>query len=357
MLEVDRDAAKEVQAVLGNLYSELIEVMLDVDTAPIYLDSDDRPRLVRIRDKAKGVLQQWFRDDPATAASVTSRLTPDLSILEVATWYDYFEVPGAALRVPLPNSRVFTAVPHLWSRLDKDGLLHLEDLDAQPHGIFVDDYSLQYHQLMRRGFHSAVHTDLVALVLSIGEREDVTARLAIDERRLRLRSEHQEYFERDYWFGPPLRSDLIDDPSEIGDSYFANPGPSRIDPYVGLSTRWTWDGVSKTVEIEEYVLADASTESFVLARYLHAIRDISKHCFVHCDAAVKAYDRTTYPKVPALFRERGKGLDYRKVLRLDGHLSTEDWSRVTASWFRGNTLILEYLAGSPASAPRDIGSN
>jgi len=53
----------------------------------------------------------------------------------------------------------------------------------------------------------------------------------------------------------------------------------------------------------------------------------------------------TYPTTAADFPRRGRSTRYRKVFRLDGTISTDDWSLVASLWFRGNQLILEYLGG------------
>ena len=91
-------------------------------------------------------------------------------------------------------------------------------------------------------------------------------------------------------------------------------------------------------------LTDNEPNEPVLARYLHTIRDTSEGAFIHCDGAVKAYARDDYPLTMDAFRHRGRSAKYRKVFRLDGHLRADEWSTITSLWFRGNQLILEYLA-------------
>ncbi len=36
---------------------------------------------------------------------------------------------------------------------------------------------------------------------------------------------------------------------------------------------------------------------------------------------------------------------YRKVFRIDGEVSTDEWSDIVAKWFRHNELAGEYLSG------------
>lgn len=75
---------------------------------------------------------------------------------------------------------------------------------------------------------------------------------------------------------------------------------------------------------------------WVLARYLHALRDTEKKAFVRCDGAVKAFAAADYPVTQQGFRTRGKGDLYRKLFRIDGQFPTAAWSELACLWFRGN---------------------
>lgn len=184
-------------------------------------------------------------------------------------------------------------------------------------------------------------------MLEIARVEDVEARLAVDGHRLRFRSEHEEVIERDYWYGPPLDDELLDNEHLVGETIHGDPagGQSILNPYVATSFRWTPDERLKTIEIEELVPVGSDETDLVLARYLHAIRDTSRRAFIHCDGAVKGYQPDLYPRTVNDFASRGRSDQYRKVFRLDGEIETSDWSRVASSWFRGNVLVLEYLSG------------
>jgi hypothetical protein len=245
------------------------------------------------------------------------------------------------------TDRVFRKAPDLLDRVDDDGLLAVAGLDARPHGLLHADLSIHYHQFLRRGFASNIHYDLVATVLGIARVKAVLARLAVDGHRLRFRSEHEEIEERDYWYGPPLDDELLDNEYLVGETIHGDPegGQSILNPYVATSFRWTADDQLKTIEIEELVPVRADESDLVLARYLHAIRDTSRRVFIHCDGAVKGYQPHLYPRAVNDFASRGRSDRYRKVFRLDGEIQTYDWSRVASLWFRGNRLVLEYLSG------------
>lgn len=348
------DVVAQVKGQLGAIYDELLGVMIDLATPPIFLFSDDRPRLVDVRTRAVACIEAWHASEPEVVDELVHRL-PDVmqlsdaagSLLEAVSRADYFDLRQSVFEQPRSSDRVFITAPDLLDRVDDDGLLSVAGLDARPHGLVHGDLSVHYHQLLRRGFASSVNFDLVGTVLGIARGGEVEARLAVDGHRLRFRSEHEEIIERDYWRGPPLDDKLLDDEHLVGETIHGDPdlGQSIRNPYVATSFRWTADEHLKTIEIEELVPVASDEEDLVLTRYLHAIRDTSRKVFVHCDGAVKGYQPDSYPRTVKDFASRGKSDRYRKVFRLDGDIETDDWARVASLWFRGNRLVLEYLSG------------
>lgn len=341
-----------VKARLGVVLDELHQTMLDVDVAPLFMFSNDLPRLVQVRDRAVTVLDAWEVEDPITVHDIHGRLTGILqessvaeSLLVAVVFFLFADFPMELFNNPTLNSRVFAAAPNLVPLLDKSGLVTVTGLDARPSGLYTGDYALQYHQLLRRNFGSGIHYELIGKVLHLAKRHDLTARFALDERRLRYKDEYFEYMEKDHWYGKPLADEDLDNLAVDGETFHADPngGTSFIHPYTGLSVRWTADGSLKGVEIEEFMPPPAPESDWVFVRYLHAIRDTDKKAFVHCDGAVKAFDAAKYPTTQADFKARGKGDRYRKLFRVDGEFPAEVWSELACSWFRGNRLILEYF--------------
>lgn len=359
--KLDPDDMAAVSERLGPLLDLLRETMLDVDTPSMFLFADDRPRLVSARTQALDVLDQWAAEEPARVANMYARL-PDLtqrnsvteSLLEGVTSEDCVEPLIALLDSASPHSRVFLAAPELVPLLDESGLVSVGGLDARPWGLHTGNYAFHYHQLLRRGFGSGIHYQLIGKILSLAEKDTIAARLALDERRVRYRDEYQETIEKDYWYGRALSEEDLDDLLAVGETFHGDPdgGGSWLHPYAGLSVRWTVDGVLKTVEIEEFMPPPKPGAEWVLARYLHAIRDTSRRAFIHCDGAVKAFAASAYPRTQQDFRTRGKGDRYRKVFRIDGEFPATVWSELACSWFRGNRLILEYFNEGPS---RDSG--
>lgn len=344
-----------IRARLGSGFDELHGVMLDVGAFPAFLFHDDRPRLVKARTQAVELLDKWVASEPTTTTEIYARL-PNLiqhrsvsdSLLEAAIWSDFAGPLINLFDYPVINSRLFAVAPHLVPLLDESGLISVAGLDARPWGLHTSKYAFHYHQLMRRGFGSGIHYGLIGTILRLSKEHELTARFALDERRVQFKDEYREIHEADYWYGPSLADADLDDLTVVGETFHGDPegGMSLLSPYAGLSVRWSADGDLKTVEIEEFIPAPEPEAEWVFARYLHAIRDTTKHAFIHCDGAVKAFAAASYPRAQQDFKSRGKGDRYRKLFRIDGEFPTAAWSKVASSWFRGNRLINEYLGGS-----------
>ena len=349
---LDPNDTAAVRAHLGARFDQLRNTMLDLGSFPAFLFSDDRPRLMQSRAAALQLLDQWVAAEPKTTGEIHARL-PGLvqrrslseSLLEAATWSAYADPLIDLFNYPAADSRVFTAAPDLIPLLDESGLVTVTGLDARPWGLHTGDYAFHYHQLLRRGYGSGIHYGLIGTVLRMAEKYQLTARFALDERRLQFKEEYREIHEADYWYGPSLAEADLDDLAVLGETFHGDPdgGTSLLSPYAGLSVRWTADGALKTVEIEEFMPPPEPESEWVFARYLHAIRDTTKREFTHCDGAVKAYASDRYPRTQHDFKNRGKGDRYRKLFRIDGNFPAAVWSDLACSWFRGNRLINEYF--------------
>jgi hypothetical protein len=361
MREFDPRVSALVRRVLGEDFDALLATANDLRVPPIFLQLDRRPRLVRVRDRAVKTLEAWADEHPAEARTIYALLPTMLQLdgfalpmVQAALWEDYFLLSAASFAFGDAGSPVLQLLPELGQRMDDDGLLFLDGLDAVPHGIFAGPLSLHYHPFLHRGFSSNVNYELTGVVLRLCRSGTVIGRIAIDEWRTRSREEHQAIEERDYWYGPRLCEAALDDPLVDGVTVHGDPeyGESILSPYSAISVRWAVErGASiKSVEVEELVPVNDTESGLVLARYLHARRDMKTHTFVHCDGAVKGYEKVTYPTTVEDFKTRGRAPHYRKVFRLDGEITASAWSALTSFWFRGNRLILEYLSGL-AEAP------
>ncbi len=271
-------------------------------------------------------------------------------LVEVVTTTRYYELPDSLFHPPPSTSRVFAAIPSLVSKLDEDGLLDVDGLDAHPQAIFSDGHALHYHQLLRRCFTSGINASLIDVLLSTTRRLGLHLRLAIDERRLMPASEYTDALEKEYWWGPLLTWERLDDPNAVGTTvHRARPDVRQAIEHEGIQVYWSLqDGRQKVVQIEELRRTeDVTAEGYVLCRYLHAIRDIQAKRFIHCDGAVRAYSQAEYiGRLAESLPKTRRAARYRKVFRIDGAFEAQDWSDITALWFRHNDFIREYLSAS-----------
>lgn len=86
-------------------------------------------------------------------------------------------------------------------------------------------------------------------------------------------------------------------------------------------------------------------------RYIHAEFNLDTKEFQHFDGAIHFYDEAHY------LEKRNKDIDFdlkkfnglkpisKKLFKLNGSISTEDWSNLTSHFLHGNPLIYEYFKG------------
>jgi len=337
--------------------AELTQAMLDIAVAPADLASVSWPKLAELRDRALGVLRADLAASRESERRVLRESMPwhlqdehaDLAsaILEMGTRPRYFTVPSSVFGPPGPGSRALLHVPSLKDGIDDDGLLRCAGLDARDQALFIGNYAVHYHQFLRRAFTGNINYTLLRALINAGRRPGNSFRIAIDDRRIIPRHDFVHFIEEDFWWGPKLTSSWLDDPHTGGCTVHADPeGDNALRGYSKFFAYWRTDGEgNKVVQMEE--LMTPSAEEFCgyrVLRYLHSIRDISSHVFTHCDGAVRAYDAEAFSK------RRGEDMPaetqaarYRKIFRVDGSISTEDWSDIVAKWFRHNHLAGEYL--------------
>lgn len=353
-----------VRSVCGPLLDELVFTMRDHLAQPITLPpvgpsaAAKQPNLSLAYERCAAPLAEYLRRLPAaTRAEVRSWLPWHLSeaedqrlpeaMLEVATGRGYYMLDLATFAAADAGARLYREHPDLLVNTDADGLLHVAGYEAQPQALFHGGSAIPYHQFLRRNFNGNVNDTLTATLLAVGKSGRAALRLALDEQHLMAASAFSAYLEKDYWWGPPLSADSIDDPRKLGVTVFGDPQSGLLHEYPRLYVDWSRDKENhKVVQIEELSEAHGARQSGLrLLRYLHAIRDIERGVFIHCDGAVRAYTDEQYGARAAkeYLTGRESAGRYRKVFRLDGEIETNQWSDIAARWFRGNALMGEYL--------------
>ncbi|MDK8434791.1 MULTISPECIES: hypothetical protein [unclassified Brevibacterium] len=248
---LDPNDIAAVRTHLGARFDQLRNTMLDLGSFPAFLFSDDRPRLIQSREAAFQLLDQWVTAEPKATSGIHARL-PDLvqrrslseSLLGAVTRSDYADPLIDLFNYPAVDFRVFAAAPDLIALLGKSGLITVTGLDARPWGLHTGDHAFHYHQPLRRGYGSGIHYGLIGAILRMAEKYQLTARFALDERRLQFEEGYREVHEADHWCGPPLAEADLDHLAVVGETFHSDPdsGTSLLSPHAGLSVRWTTDG-------------------------------------------------------------------------------------------------------------------
>lgn len=271
------------------------------------------------------------------------------ALLETATFRHYYVLDPAVFTARDSDARLYRTHSELLDDTDDDGLLHVERYDAQPQTVLHAGSALIYHPFLRRNFEGHVNDTLTQTLLEVARSAAARLRLALNEQHFMPATAFSEYFESDFWFGPPLSPSALDDPYKVGVTVYGDPKSGLTHEYPRLFVDWSLDKEgNKVVQLEELSNHRSTDQSGLkLLRYLHAIRDIRRGVFVHCDGAVRAYTPQQYEARATKQFVTGSesAARYRKVFRLDGDIETDAWSHIAARWFRGNRLMGEYLQG------------
>lgn len=169
--------------------------------------------------------------------------------------------------------------------------------------------------------------------------------------------------EFEYGHGPKFKADIGDIPNGV--TVHTAREHERL--YHGVSeTHFWWKSpetrtdalgaaVYRTFEAEE-LLEDPSAglngEQFG-CRYIHSEFGLDQQAITHFDGAIRSYNSDAY--INGRLKERidraGKHANYTKIFRIDGEVPVEEWKHLTASFFRGNHLVPEYLTGAMPESP------
>ena len=258
------------------------------------------------------------------------------------------ELATRAVYDPSISDRTYAIVPGLFGALDKRFLLPLgpenvDDKFSSDPLVLFGDHALFAHPFLRP--NRELVADLMALVLD----ETLDVRIAVDPDAVVPRATRPHYGLFDYWFGVRVDQATLDDPLTLGRTRHER----RVDrhdletlPLLAIDVSWSVQDDLKVLEITETVPADTheARGGLIFNRYLHAIRDWRRRRWIHVDGAVKAHRAADYKASrhdPSA--TKGAVVAYRKLWRIDGHISDEDWGRLLGHHFRENELVIEYF--------------
>ena len=306
----------------------------------------------RIAARLPGAGQQWSAIEEYCVERLHDELVAPAHLLEVLL--TVFEPPecGAwispnALRDHEPNLRIdedgLASATAEYERFEKEGLL------TERHWIILDRELPGGHLV--GGF--------VDRLLKVARDLDAanSVRLAPVRDALLSVDYHETLFTRAYIRGPRgISRELLDSPAFPEDASGTVTAHSRVEtdplmefvcPLERTEFMWSKRGEVKTIQVEELRQPNEPNMQ-VSNRYLHARWDSTTGVFKHLDGALRSYCADTYVgRLQAdmkKFQDKADG--YRKLFRIDAELSLNTWSDLTARFFDGNELVLEYLGGA-----------
>lgn len=244
---------------------------------------------------------------------------------------------------------VLKTYPELENKLDKDGLLLIDDdFTLYDCGILYKNHVLHYHQFLRRGYYSNPNFDFLGRFLSYYHTSNKinNFRIAIDMQRIMPKEYLQHLIECDAWFGPNFDPNTLDDKYSVGVTVKKRIKPSIFDLSNNLDRTeflWSYKDDIKTFEIEEISETEYKFDKFHINRYIHSERDIQKKQFQHFDGAVKVYTHEYKKRLDSQFPNEYRAPIKIKLFRIDGNIDINKWIDLISHFFKGNEMILEYF--------------
>lgn len=282
---------------------------------------------------------------------------------------DYYHAVGLVLRTDRKIDKIISL------KQDKDGLYNWNDLKERISSAFdvgyfsYENYYLMVSHFFRRGYDQLNNfTPSFLDEFYKLEKNNISASLSLDDDAIRI-DEPRPYFEADAWFGAPFKKEI----SQIEDGTIKYRPPIHqktnfvrrlYNNNYSLDMKWSTKGNIKTFQLSEFkdesVTISLEGQISHPVRYVHAEYNLSTNCFQHFDGAIHFYNRNHYLK------KRNSDLDYelkygtnfkaksKKLFRLDGSISVEQWSNLTTHFLHGNPLIMEYFTGDYPQYVRKI---
>ena len=248
------------------------------------------------------------------------------------------------------DSKVLKTYPNLRERMDRDGLLYIDEtLKLFDGGIEYKDHILHYHQFLRRGYGSNPNFDFLGRFIRhyLQTKNINQFRIAIDHSRLMPKEFYRHIAELDRWFGPDFDRNKLDNPNAVGLTIKVRNRPSIFDLSNNLDrTEFYWshrNGI-KTFEVEEISSEGYTFGPYYLNRYAHSERDTDRKVLRHFDGAVKVYVEDSYTdRMASQMPTEFKCYKKVKLFRIDGDIDVEEWIELLAHFYKANEMIIEYF--------------
>lgn len=251
-------------------------------------------------------------------------------------------------------------------KTDKDDLYSWDDLKTRIPNIFgigyfsYENFYLMVSHFFRRGYHQLNNFSpyFVEEFYKL-DKTNIEAFVALDDYAIRI-DEPRPYFEADAWFGAKYNKDI----SFIPDGIVKYRPTLGIKPEFikvlfnknhSLHIKWSTKGNIKTFQLLEFkdesVQIIYNGKELHPVRYVHAEFNLENNQFQHFDGAIHFYEDQHY------FAKRDQDMDFdnknfrglkpisKKLFKLNGLISIEDWSNLVSHFLHDNPLIYEYFSG------------
>jgi hypothetical protein len=323
-----------------------------------YVGGLDRSGLEVAVQRHAEYLREWVPDrvEAAQSHADCARLCAFAELHNVISDAEH-ELMLASLLAPDRSHPVFDEHPELYDDLT-DGLMRLtpgrveEPWIATNAAFFVGDSVLFPHPFL------VEYRELLGALADLASAPALAVYVAIDPHRVGHRDKLQYRLLEDYWDGLKLTPQTLDslDRHDQGSSFHAagerGEAEAFLHPLLGTWFHWKARGDNQMDPVKRLYIQelkpgeDRHGDPFeaVLNRELHAERDTSTKKFTHVDGKIVRYLTETYAPMATNPRALpGPHERARKLWRVDGPMSDEQWMEVVGLFFRDNELIGEHF--------------
>lgn len=253
-------------------------------------------------------------------------------------------------------------------KLDKEGLVDYGKLTnvfrKEPFyegSLYGKNYILFASQYFRRGFGG--HNNFAPRFIEHFWKQnfnDNEVSIALDLDRVRIDVDGPTFIEEDTWYGGKFGEDI----SKIKDGVTNLRPPQYLNEFeleflfasaFALDIYWYSYENIKVFQALEFKQPNATIKikgnSYFPVRYVHAEYDLDRGVFRHFDGAIQFYTEAEYyERRENNFNSKTKG-EYqvkstsKKLFKINGDFSVDDWINFISHFFAKNPLILEYFDG------------
>lgn len=252
---------------------------------------------------------------------------------------------------------------------DKEGLYDFKELlniySVKPFfegALFADNHIFYVSNFFRRGFYS--NNNFAPRFVDHFWKHDFGENkvgIALDLDRVRIDTKGPTLIEEDTWYGGKFSEDI----TSIKDGVTNLRPPQYLDDFeldffyasaFALDIFWYSYENIKVFQALEFKQSNVTIEiddkTYFPVRYIHAEYDIDLKYFRHFDGAIQFYNQEEYydrrtnnfnSKIKGEYQVKSKS---KKLFKINGTLSVEDWIKFTSHFFAKNPLILEYYEGN-----------